>query len=79
VGRSCRRYQFDRVCSGADTLRQCLCRPGLRRVWGIYIGSSLVWLWLVDGQRPAFTDVAGAVLAIVGALLILVAAPNSDG
>ena len=38
---------------------------------GIYIATSLVWLWLVEGQRPSSTDVIGAGLAIVGALVII--------
>ena len=40
---------------------------------GIYIAASLLWLWLVEGQRPTTADVAGAGLAVVGALLIVVA------
>jgi small multidrug resistance family-3 protein len=38
---------------------------------GIYIAASLVWLWLVEGQAPTRTDLAGAVLAISGALMII--------
>ena len=38
---------------------------------GIYIGASLLWLWLVEGQQPTRTDLAGAALAIAGALLIV--------
>lgn len=38
---------------------------------GIYIAASLVWLWLVEGQVPTRTDLAGAVLAISGALVII--------
>src|SRR5687768_2615353 len=26
---------------------------------GIYIAASLVWLWLVEQQRPTLTDVVG--------------------
>ena len=26
---------------------------------GIYIAASLGWLWIVEGQRPTFADVAG--------------------
>jgi small multidrug resistance family-3 protein len=42
---------------------------------GIYIGASLVWLWLVEGQPPTRADLAGAVLAIAGTLVIVGAAP----
>ena len=38
---------------------------------GIYIAASLVWLWLVEGQVPTRSDLAGAVLAISGALIII--------
>jgi small multidrug resistance family-3 protein len=38
---------------------------------GIYIAASLVWLWIVEGQVPTRTDVLGATLAIVGALVII--------
>jgi len=37
---------------------------------GIYIASSLLWLWLIEGQRPSVADIAGASLAIAGALVI---------
>jgi len=38
---------------------------------GIYIAASLVWLWRVEGQRPSATDLAGAAIAIAGALVII--------
>ena len=38
---------------------------------GIYIATSLVWLWLVERQRPSSTDLIGAGIAIVGALIII--------
>jgi small multidrug resistance family-3 protein len=44
---------------------------------GIYISASLVWLWLVEGQPPTRTDLAGAVLAIAGALVIVGAAARA--
>ena len=31
---------------------------------GIYIVASLAWLWVVEGQAPTRTDVAGAALAV---------------
>jgi small multidrug resistance family-3 protein len=46
---------------------------------GIYIGASLVWLWLVEGQRPKATDVIGASIAIVGALIIISFAARNQG
>ena len=38
---------------------------------GIYIAASLVWLWLVEGQQPTATDMLGASMAIIGALVIV--------
>ncbi|MBN9273770.1 MAG: YnfA family protein, partial [Mesorhizobium sp.] len=40
---------------------------------GIYIAASLGWLWLVEGVRPDRWDLAGAVLCIAGASVILLA------
>lgn len=44
---------------------------------GIYIATSLVWLWIVDGQPPSGSDVLGACVAIVGAPIIVGFAPGS--
>ena len=41
---------------------------------GIYIAASLAWLWAVEGQRPTPPDLAGAALAIAGALIIVASA-----
>jgi small multidrug resistance family-3 protein len=38
---------------------------------GIYIAGSLVWLWAAEGQQPTVTDLAGAALAVIGALVIV--------
>jgi small multidrug resistance family-3 protein len=38
---------------------------------GIYIAASLVWLWLIEGQRPDRFDLAGAAICLVGAAMIL--------
>jgi small multidrug resistance family-3 protein len=38
---------------------------------GIYIAASLVWLWLAEGQRPTVTDLFGAGIGIIGALVIV--------
>jgi small multidrug resistance family-3 protein len=40
---------------------------------GIYIAASLVWMWVVEEQRPDLWDVAGAGLCVLGAGLILYA------
>ena len=46
---------------------------------GIYIAASLVWLWLMEGQRPRPTDFIGAGIAIVGALVIISYAAKDQG
>ena len=38
---------------------------------GIYIAASLVWLWLVEGQRPDIWDIAGGAIVLIGAAVIL--------
>ena len=38
---------------------------------GIYIVASLAWLWVVEGQAPTRYDLAGAALALAGALVII--------
>lgn len=38
---------------------------------GIYIVTSLGWLWMVEGVRPDRWDVSGAALCLAGAVLIL--------
>jgi small multidrug resistance family-3 protein len=38
---------------------------------GIYIVSSLVWLWLAEGTRPDRWDLIGASLCLGGAAVIL--------
>jgi small multidrug resistance family-3 protein len=38
---------------------------------GVYIAASLVWLWLVEGQRPDRFDLVGAAICLIGAAVIL--------
>jgi len=38
---------------------------------GVYIVSSLLWLWVVEGVRPDRWDTAGALLCLLGAGVIL--------
>lgn len=38
---------------------------------GVYIAASLVWLWLIDDQRPSGWDLLGASLSVAGAAVIL--------
>lgn len=45
---------------------------------GVYIASSLAWLWLVEGVRPDRWDLAGAIICLIGATIII-AAPRPSG
>jgi len=38
---------------------------------GVYVAASLAWLWLVEGQHPDRWDVAGGLVCLAGAGLIL--------
>ncbi|MFD2204668.1 YnfA family protein [Kiloniella antarctica] len=38
---------------------------------GIYILSSLGWMWIVEGNRPDRWDLIGAAICVVGAFIIL--------
>ncbi|HEX3447198.1 MAG TPA: hypothetical protein VHS97_03040 [Isosphaeraceae bacterium] len=38
---------------------------------GVYILSSLAWLWVVEGTRPDRWDVIGAAVCLIGAAVIL--------
>ena len=38
---------------------------------GVYIATSLLWLWIVEGIRPDRWDTAGAVVCVLGAAVIL--------
>lgn len=38
---------------------------------GVYIGTAVLWLWLSEGQRPTWTDLLGAAVALAGTLIIL--------
>jgi small multidrug resistance family-3 protein len=44
---------------------------------GVYIASSLVWLWLIERQRPSPTDLLGAAIALGGAMVIVGMAPKA--
>jgi small multidrug resistance family-3 protein len=38
---------------------------------GVYIAASLIWLWAIEGVRPDRWDLAGAVICLAGAALII--------
>lgn len=43
---------------------------------GVYIASSMVWMWLVEGQRPDRWDMAGLALCLIGSAVILMPSRN---
>jgi small multidrug resistance family-3 protein len=45
---------------------------------GVYIAASLLWLWLIEGQRPDKWDILGAMICIVGASVILFGERQQD-
>ena len=38
---------------------------------GIYILSSLVWLWLIEGVKPDKWDLLGVTISVIGTVVIL--------
>lgn len=38
---------------------------------GVYIASSMLWMWLVEGHRPDRWDAAGLTLCLIGSAVIL--------
>ena len=40
---------------------------------GVYVAVAIVWLWLVDGNRPTTWDLIGAAVAVAGMAIIMLA------
>lgn len=40
---------------------------------GVYISVALVWLWLVDGEKPTMWDLVGGSIAFFGMAIIMFA------
>ena len=38
---------------------------------GVYIAASILWLWLMEGQRPDRWDLTGLAVCLVGSAIIL--------
>ncbi|WP_061039016.1 YnfA family protein [Vibrio coralliirubri] len=52
-----------------------------RRVYaaygGVYISVALVWLWLVDGEKPTTWDLVGGSVALLGMAIIMFGPRNA--
>lgn len=40
---------------------------------GVYVAVAVVWLWLVEGNRPTSWDLIGAAVAVSGMAIIILA------
>jgi len=38
---------------------------------GVYVAVAILWLWLVDGNRPTSWDIVGAAVAVMGMAIIM--------
>lgn len=38
---------------------------------GVYIAAALIWLWIVEGHAPDRWDLVGALVALLGAAIII--------
>lgn len=38
---------------------------------GIYILSSLIWLWMIEGVKPDKWDLLGVTISVIGTVVIL--------
>jgi small multidrug resistance family-3 protein len=38
---------------------------------GIYVFSSIMWLWLVERQQPTLNDLIGVAIIMIGAAIII--------
>ncbi len=44
---------------------------------GVYISVALIWLWLVDGEKPTTWDLVGGSVALLGMAIIMVGPRNA--
>lgn len=43
---------------------------------GVYIASSMLWMWLVEGHRPDRWDLTGLAICLIGSAVILLPSRN---
>ncbi|MBO7913592.1 YnfA family protein [Vibrio sp. G41H] len=44
---------------------------------GVYISVALIWLWLVDGEKPTTWDLFGGSVALLGMAIIMFGPRNA--
>ncbi|MEZ8854829.1 YnfA family protein [Vibrio atlanticus] len=44
---------------------------------GVYISVALIWLWLVDGEKPTTWDLVGSSVALLGMAIIMFGPRNA--
>lgn len=44
---------------------------------GVYVASAILWLWIVEGQRPDRWDIIGGAICIVGMAVIVLGHRNA--
>ncbi|WP_102363383.1 YnfA family protein [Vibrio cyclitrophicus] len=44
---------------------------------GVYISVALIWLWLVDGEKPTTSDMVGGSIALLGMAIIMFGPRNA--
>ena len=45
---------------------------------GVYVAMAILWLWLIEGQRPTRWDLLGAAITLTG-MAIIMFAPRAGG
>jgi len=63
--------EFDWVCLLLTRTEAAFAGRAYAAYGGVYIATSLLWLWVVEQMPPDRWDVLGAGLCFVGAMLIL--------
>lgn len=44
---------------------------------GVYIGVAVLWLWLIESEKPSLTDWIGMFFCFIGMVIIMLGARNS--